>query len=434
MIPYTRLTVISAQARAEVVMPSDEPVGAQLPELLNLLGTAQGTQLAPIQIVRSGGDILDLEQSLVQQEVLDGEIVRIMTDDEVPPPAEVSDISGLLTDMTDTHPGRWNDRSRLLGAGVLLTISTVAAAWATPRELIAAVPSWTLLLPGLVIMLLAAFISQGRSVSARQIGALAAFLALGLLVPAIYTLATGPVNDRLLAVAASLTAVALAVLGRGNVGWAFGTLVGMILYGIWIAFNMFSIAPLGDGLTAVTALVSLGILPWLALLISGTSRLDDAALAGALPSRRRVLQDLTTAHETLAGSCLTAAAMLSWSSTILASSSNMWARALSAVIIIAALLRSRAFPLRSEVLSLWLAAVPPALVLSGAITQPAARAALLFIAGLVLSSLSLYRPAPQTRVRLRRLGDRLESLCLAATLPLLCGIGDLFTHLLGVFA
>ena len=416
MIPYTRLTVISAQARAEVVMPSDEPVGAQLPELLNLLGTAQGTQLAPIQIVRSGGDILDLEQSLVQQEVLDGEIVRIMTDDEVPPPAEVSDISGLLTDMTDTHPGRWNDRSRLLGAGVLLTISTVAAAWATPRELIAAVPSWTLLLPGLVIMLLAAF------------------LALGLLVPAIYTLATGPVNDRLLAVAASLTAVALAVLGRGNVGWAFGTLVGMILYGMWIAFNMFSIAPLGDGLTAVTALVSLGILPWLALLISGTSRLDDAALAGALPSRRRVLQDLTTAHETLAGSCLTAAAMLSWSSTILASSSNMWARALSAVIIIAALLRSRAFPLRSEVLSLWLAAVPPALVLSGAITQPAARAALLFIAGLVLSSLSLYRPAPQTRVRLRRLGDRLESLCLAATLPLLCGIGDLFTHLLGVFA
>ena len=338
MIPYTRLTVISAQARAEVVMPSDEPVGAQLPELLNLLGTAQGTQLAPIQIVRSGGDILDLEQSLVQQEVLDGEIVRIMTDDEVPPPAEVSDISGLLTDMTDAHPGRWNDLSRLLGAGVLLAVSAVAAAWAAPRGLIATVPSWGLLLPGLGTMLLAAFISQGRSISARQIGALATFLAFGLLVPAIYTLATGPVSDRLLAVAASLTAVALAVLGRGNVGWAFGTLVGMILYSMWIAFNMFSIAPLGDGLTAVTALVSLGILPWLALLISGTSRLDDAALAGALPSRRRVLQDLTTAHETLAGSCLTAAAMLSWSSTILASSSNMWARALSAVIIIAALL------------------------------------------------------------------------------------------------
>jgi len=109
-------------------MPSDEPVGAQLPELLSLLGTAQGTQLAPIQIVRSGGDILDLERSLVQQEVLDGEIVRIMTDDEVPPPTEVSDISGLLTDMTDAHPGRWNDLSRLLGAGVLLAVSAVGEA------------------------------------------------------------------------------------------------------------------------------------------------------------------------------------------------------------------------------------------------------------------------------------------------------------------
>ena len=406
MIPYTRLTVISAQARAEVVMPSDEPVGAQLPELLSLLGTAQGTQLAPIQIVRSGGDILDLERSLVQQEVLDGEIVRIMTDDEVPPPTEVSDISGLLTDMTDAHPGRWNDLSRLLGAGVLLAVSAVAAAWAAPRGLIATVPSWGLLLPGLGTMLLAAFISQGRSISSRQIGALATFLAFGLLVPAIYTLATGPVSDRLLAVAASLTAVALAVLGRGNVGWAFG----------------------------VTALVCLGILPWLALLVSGTSRLDDAALAGALPSRRRVLQDLATAHETLAGSCLAAAAVLSWSSTILAASSNAWARALCAVVVIAALLRSRAFPLRSEVLSLWLAAIPPTLVLSGAITQPGARAAILLLSGLALASLSLYRPAPQTRVRLRRLGDRLESLCLAATLPLLCGISGLFTHLLGVFA
>lgn len=226
-------------------MPSDEPVGAQLPELLSLLGTAQGTQLAPIQIVRSGGDILDLERSLVQQEVLDGEIVRIMTDDEVPPPTEVSDISGLLTDMTDAHPGRWNDLSRLLGAGVLLAVSAVAAAWAAPRGLIATVPSWGLLLPGLGTMLLAAFISQGRSISSRQIGALATFLAFGLLVPAIYTLATGPVSDRLLAVAASLTAVALAVLGRGNVGWAFGAMVGMGLYGVWIAFNMVAIAPLG---------------------------------------------------------------------------------------------------------------------------------------------------------------------------------------------
>lgn len=385
-------------------MPSDEPVGAQLPALLSLLGTAQGTQLAPIQIVRAGGDILDLERSLVQQEVLDGEIVRITTDDEVPPPTEVSDISGLLTDMTDEHPGRWNDRSRLIGAGTLLAVSAVAAAWAAPRDIITTLPPWSLLVPGLVTMLLAAVISQGRSSSSREIGALSTFLAFGLLIPAICTLAMGPVNDRLLAVAASLTAVALAVLGRGNVGWAFGAMVGMALYGVWIAFNMVAIAPLGDGLTAVTALVCLGILPWLALLVSGTSRLDDAALAGALPSRRRVLQDLTTAHETLAGSCLAAAAVLSWSATVLASSSNAWARALCAAVVIATLLRSRAFPLRSEVLSLWLAVIPPALVLSGAVTQPAARAAVLLLTGLVLASLSLYRPAPQTRVRLRRLG------------------------------
>lgn len=434
MIPYTRLTVISAQARAEVVMPSDEPVGAQLPELLSLLGTAQGTQLAPVQIVRSGGDILDLERSLVQQEVLDGEIVRITTDDEVPPPTEVSDISGLLSDMTDEHPGRWNDRSRLLGAGTLLAVSAVAAAWAAPRDIITAVPSWSLLLPGLVTMLLAAFISQGRSRSSREIGALATFLAFGLLVPAVHTLATGPMSDRLVAVAASLTAVALAVLGRGNVGWAFGVLVGMTLYGAWIAFNIVAFAPLGDGISAVTALVCLGVLPWLALLVSGTSRLDDAALAGALPPRRHVLQDLTTAHETLAGSCLAAAAVMSWSSTVLASSSNAWARALCAVVVIAMLLRSRAFPLRSEVLSLWLAAVPPTLALSTAITPPAARAAVLLLTGLVVACLSICRPAPQTRVRLRRLGDRLESLCLAATLPLLCGISGLFTHLLEVFA
>ena len=47
---------------------------------------------------------------------------------------------------------------------------------------------------------------------------------------------------------------------------------------------------------------------------------------------------------------------------------------------------------------------------------------------------SLYRPASHNRVRLRQLGNRLETLTVVATLPLLCGMQGLFTRLLTVFS
>ena len=46
MIPYTRVTIVAPSRRAEIVMPSDEPIGAQFPALLSLLGMTAGTELA----------------------------------------------------------------------------------------------------------------------------------------------------------------------------------------------------------------------------------------------------------------------------------------------------------------------------------------------------------------------------------------------------
>ena len=64
MIPYTRVTIVAPSRRAEIVMPSDEPIGAQFPALLSLLGMTAGTELPSLRLVRPNGAILQLEGDL----------------------------------------------------------------------------------------------------------------------------------------------------------------------------------------------------------------------------------------------------------------------------------------------------------------------------------------------------------------------------------
>ena len=134
MIPYTRVTIVAPSRRAEIVMPSDEPIGAQFPALLSLLGMTAGTELPSLRLVRPNGAILQLEGDLASQRIPDGEILRLVPDDEVPPPAEISDVTGALTAATDVHPWRWKTSDRLLGTGALLLLAGILFTCPTTRQ------------------------------------------------------------------------------------------------------------------------------------------------------------------------------------------------------------------------------------------------------------------------------------------------------------
>ena len=106
----------------------------------------------------------------------------------------------------------------------------------------------------------------------------------------------------------------------------------------------------------------------------------------------------------------------------------------ASALIVATLLRSRAYPLRLEVLSLWACAVPALLTFMRLMPGEAMQSVILIIVVTGAAILSLYHPAPQSRARLRRLGNRIESLAVVTTLPLLCGLDGMFTRLLGLFS
>ncbi len=444
MIPYTRVTLLAPDRRAEVVIPSDEAVGVQYPALLALLGLSEGADLPSIQLVRPDGTLVDPELDLVAQKVRDGEILRLIPDDEVPPPAEISDVAGALTQATDSHPWRWKASDRILGTGTLLLVVGLILARTWLQEGSGGLPHWSWPLPGLAVVAAGALVfrfagpddSRPRAALVREAGTLLTCCGAGVLLPALVHLARVS-NDAAGAVTALIImflAIGVIAVGRRHEGCLFGAAVAAMLAGLHPLLSRVT----DDGLLVVGAigagsLVLLGMLPWLSLLVSGASRLDDEALAGVLPPRRRVDLVVRRSHDALASAALACAAAVSWSATQLARADNPWARGLAAALVLALLLRSRAFPLRLEVLALWAAALPPALALTDLLPGPGVRTAVIAAAVLILASASLYRPPAHNRVRLRHWGDRLESLAVVCTLPLICGMTGMFSRLLEVF-
>jgi len=435
MIPYTRITLVADRSRAELVLPSTEPVGTQMPTLLSLLGGASSRSGTPpaTSLVRADGRLVDPELDLASQEVLDGEVLRVVADDEIPPPARVSDLSEAMADLTEAHPGRWRGTDRPLGAGILIGVLTALATWPQLQEIPPTAHTWVAL-TGLLLLFAAAALRRG-GIGPAGLGVLGLCLPLGLLASQCLTLATaGTESGALAAVAVLLLAVAGMGLAFGRIGWITGAAVGLGTEGVWLLVTALSpTTKLAHGLLAVLALVLAGCLPWTALVVSGAARLDDTALTGVLPPRDRAHRSLTAAHDSLLVACLVVAAALAWATASLARQDDPWGQWLAGAVVVATALRSRAFPLRAEVIALWLACLPAPLILSSSLPGPQ-RTAVIVVVILAASAASVYQSADQTRVRLRRLGDRLETAATVATVPLLCGLDGLFTHLLGLFA
>ena len=194
------------------------------------------------------------------------------------------------------------------------------------------------------------------------------------------------------------------------------------------------LAMLARGVFGVTAAALLGALPWMALLLSGLSRLDHDVLAGTRPRRERVQRSLVAAHDSMMVACVLLTVAIAWAASDLACLPSTWARALAGTLAALLLLRSRAFPLRVEVATMWVCAMAPLLLLLSAV--PALTTRVLVLGGLVvlLALSALYRPTARVRIRMGQGCDLLESLTMVATVPLLCGLAGVFTYLLGLFS
>ena len=106
MTDYTRLTIRGTANAADLVLPSDEPLAAMLPDVLSLLDEPAASA-RPLTLVTVLGEQLNTALSLDEQDVRQGAIVALVRLDEAPPPPEVADITQLAGESIGERADRW---------------------------------------------------------------------------------------------------------------------------------------------------------------------------------------------------------------------------------------------------------------------------------------------------------------------------------------
>jgi hypothetical protein len=177
------------------------------------------------------------------------------------------------------------------------------------------------------------------------------------------------------------------------------------------------------------------VLPRLALASSGLTGLDDQVVEGRPRRRDDVEVTVDDAYAMLSWATVAVAIPLALDPALLIASGNRWVVAVGGVAILVTALRTRAFPLTAQQMSLWfavLAALVAGLLRQPRLTDGAVAAVLVVVAALVVL-LVLARPAAHQRAFWRRAGNLVEALGVIALVPLLLGAFGIYHDLLRAF-
>ncbi|CAM5236915.1 type VII secretion integral membrane protein EccD [Streptomyces coeruleorubidus] len=442
----SRITLVGERRRVDLVLPSREPVGVLLPEVMRLLDDRVGDRPELRHLVTPDGSALAHDSTLESAGVADGAVLRLVRVEDAPSAPVVHDVTDEVAGDLDMRVWRWRPAVRRVVAACA-TVLWAFAAGLLARE------HFALSAVGVGLLVIAV----GCAVAGVLLGrvrrqALAATLIATAAVLAV--LSTWTCADaygwngavRLAGVAASVALALLLAgwftpLGRGALIGA-GAVVGCLV--MWQAAlglqggagTAAQQARVG-ALLAVVSVVVLGMLPRLALMASGLTGLDDRRTGGASVSRYQVGTALAATHRGLVLATVVLAASAGAAGVLVLRTASVWTVPLGVVVMVVLALRARAFPLTAEVVVLLLAAAVVAVRLvalwgdHASAVGPVAVLASLAVVPLVVLAVE---PAEHVRVRLRRAGDLLESVAVITLFPLVIGVFGVYGRLLGTFA
>lgn len=439
----SRVTLIGERRRADLVLPSDTPIGQLLPDILQLLDDRAATRPTTRQLITSDGSALPHDATLSSAGVPDGAVLRLVRAHAAPPAPVVHDVTDQVADDLDLRTWRWRPAARRVSAGVATVVFTVAAAVLARREF--SLEAVTTTLAVVTVLFLLAGAATAKIGAGNQGLATALLLAaggLGLLTAWTAADAYGwGGTARLAGITAALvvTLVLLAYcspLGRGGLIGA-GAIVTVTLVWEGVALLQDRTDRIG-AVMAVFSIVLLGLLPRFALMASGLTALDDKRSTGTSVSRHQVGNALAATHRGLALATVVTAASAAaggWMLTT-AKEPSVWTVALASVVAVVLLSRARAFPLVAEVVALFAAAA--VLVVRLAVlwldhTGGVGALVLLGSAALLPLLVLGVEPPDHVRVRLRRSADLVESLGVIALFPLAIGAFGIYGQLLNKF-
>jgi len=436
MVEFTRLTVIGSARKADLVVANDEAVSGLMPRLMELLDEPTGSVVRPLTLVRATGEQLDVGLTIADQQVSDGELLRLVRSDDAPPPPEVADVTDVLGESMRDRAGLWSTFARELTGAVAIGVLSCAAATQLPASPVAFVVA--------VLALSVAAAILGRA-SMRWLCIALTAAALGVAAATVWSFSTelGLVTGlRLAAAVSGFAALGWICLGighgqglRSQPAW-FGSLVGVPISALpLIMVALGSAAEQAAAVTAAVAVVICGVLPRLALAASGLTGLDDQVVEGHPRRRDDVSRTVNEAYRLLSWVTFAVAIPIAVTSAVLLASKDLWTVSVGLAVIIVNALRTRAFPLAVQQIALWLAVLVG--LLAGVLSQPRLSeptiAAILVALAVLVMIMVLARPVAHQRAFLRRVGNAFEALAVIALIPLLLGMFGIFRDLLRVF-
>ncbi|WP_298132460.1 EsaB/YukD family protein [Micropruina sp.] len=431
MSDYTRLTLRGSSTAADLVLPSDEPLAAMLPDILRLLDEP-AAPARPLTLVTVLGEQLNTSLSLAEQSVHQGAIVSLVRLDEAPAPPEVADITQLAGDSVADRADRWRREWAVLAAALAcLVIGRLGG-----TELAASgMPAWWLI--GVAVVLAGAAIALARR-GGHGAGWVVTALAAGLLAAPVGVLTglsdAAATGAWLGAVAALLATVAQ--FGYADRGIALGGVCGAVLVAGWAALGLAGMTvPGAAGTIALVATLGLGLLPGVAMTVGGLTGLDDRVIEGGTVRRPDAAAAVAATHRGLNGACLALGAVIGAAGYRLGATPDGWAMGLAAAVAVVVVLRARVLPLAPQRLACFAAAtaIAAGLAVSGFLLAPSWTLAGLGMLAVALVGAIGLRLSDQLRARLSRLGNTCEFLAVLAGVPLLLGLLGVYADLLAAF-
>ncbi|MFE9778605.1 type VII secretion integral membrane protein EccD [Streptomyces sp. NPDC005775] len=439
----SRVTLVGERRRADIVLPSDTPVGQLLPDILQLLDDRAAARPLTRQLLTSDGSALPHDSTLASAGIGDGAVLRLVRTHAAPPAPVVHDVTDQVADSLDLQAWRWRPAARRAAAGASTVAFAVIAALLARREFPLAALAGALAAVTVVLLVTGALVARlGRGNRGLATALLLASSGLGILTA--WTAADAYDWSGALRLAGVAGAVALSLvllgffspLGRGGL---IGAMATAALTVIWegVAACTSDLARLG-AVMAVVSVVLLGLLPRIALMASGLTALDDRRSGGVSVSRHDVGNALAATHRGLALATLAtsvSAAAAGWLLT-LADRPTVWTVLLPSLVAVVLLSRARAFPLVAEVVALFGAAavLVVRLVMLWMDHAGGAGPIAVLCAAALLPLLALaVEPPEHVRVRLRRTADLVESIGVVGLFPLTVGVFGMYGQLLNEF-
>ncbi|MEU4683397.1 type VII secretion integral membrane protein EccD [Streptomyces xinghaiensis] len=439
----SRVTLVGERRRVDLVLPSDEPVGRLLPDVIQLLDDRVAARPELRRLVTASGAVLPLDSTLASSEVRDGAVLRLVRAQDAPAAPVVHDVTDEVAEDLDLRAWRWRPVARRATAGAATVGFAVTAALLARDAFDKSAVAGALF--ALTVLLAAAGALAARLGGGNRGLATTLHLAAGALgLLAAWTAADAQswtAEARLAGVTAAvvLTLLLLGLFTPVGRGGLIGAAAAFATTGIWLLTGALQDEPARVGaVLGVVSVVVLGLLPRLALMAAGLTALDDRRSAGASVSRHQVDTALAAAHRGLALATVVTAVSVTAAGLLASTVSNPWAISLTAVLALVLASRSRAFPLVAEVVVL-LGAASVLLVrlvtlwidsLDGA---PSGPLGLLALAALLPVGVLAVQPPEHVRVRLRRFVDFIESIGVIALFPLAVGVFGVYGRLLNAF-